>query len=335
MPRRWRVALAGYYGFGNLGDELLLRASLHGLERVGVGRERVIVLSHNPEGTSREHGVATVSRWSLRAVRGALSESETLLLGGGGLFQDSSSLRSCLWYWGLLRLARLCGARPWALGQSIGPLRSPLARWLTRDALRSCHVLHLRDEPSMDWAERLGLRATLGEDLALTLATPRRGDCAGVEGRPTLLLNLRPHRDTARFAALIEHHIKDFTANGGEAVGVALSPEDEALLNGLREEGALSIERVTRATGLEDAASLWKNAARAVGMRLHFAVLSALFGVPLAVLPYDPKVRAFAERAGAPCVTDQWVEPRRPTLPVASGAMRDRIDELCRVALGA
>ena len=117
--RRYRVALAGYYGFGNLGDELLARASLEALERSGVPRERVVVLSNDSEGSARALEAAAVSRWSLRALVAVLRSSETLLLGGGGLFQDGTSLRSCLWYWGLVRLARVCGAVPWALGRGI------------------------------------------------------------------------------------------------------------------------------------------------------------------------------------------------------------------------
>ena len=40
----------------------------------------------------------------LCGVVSALRSSETLLLGGRELFQDGTSLRSCLWYWGLVRL---------------------------------------------------------------------------------------------------------------------------------------------------------------------------------------------------------------------------------------
>ena len=61
--RRYRVALAGYYGFGNLGDELLARASLEALERSGVPRERVVVLSNDPEGSARALEAAAMSRW--------------------------------------------------------------------------------------------------------------------------------------------------------------------------------------------------------------------------------------------------------------------------------
>ena len=45
--RRYRVALTGYYGFGNLGDELLAGASLEALERAGVGRGNVVMLSNS------------------------------------------------------------------------------------------------------------------------------------------------------------------------------------------------------------------------------------------------------------------------------------------------
>lgn len=326
--RRYRVALAGYYGFGNLGDELLAQASLEALERAGVPRERVVVLSNDPEGSARSMGVAAVSRWSPRSLVLALRSSETLLLGGGGLFQDGTSLRSCLWYWGLIRLARLCGAVPWALGQSIGPLRSSAARWMTRDALRVCRVLHLRDAPSMEWAERLGLSAVRGMDLVLSLdfSSVAADSAGGAEGSGRLLLNLRPSPDTGRYARLAASYASRFP---GEIVGVALSGEDEALFYALERAGDIRLSRVERVYGIEDSARLWVGASAAVGMRLHFAVLSVLWRTPLAVLPYDPKVTAFAESVGVPRVGEGLPEPCASTMPDRLEAAA-QIDGLCR-----
>lgn len=329
--RRYRVALAGYYGFGNLGDELLARASLEALERSGVPRERVVVLSNDPEGSARTLGAAAVSRWSLRALAAALRSSETLLLGGGGLFQDGTSLRSCLWYWGLVRLARVCGAVPWALGQSIGPLRSAAARWMTRDALRSCRVLHLRDAPSMEWAGRLGLPAVRGLDLALTLELPPTAGKGEGGGRADkrLLLNLRPAPGADRYARLAASYAAGFP---GEVVGVPLSGEDEDLMYSLAESGLLHLSRIERVAGLEEAARLWPGSTAAIGMRLHFAVLSVLWGTPLTVLPYDPKVAAFAESVGVPRAGEALPEPRSPAAPDRRAAAAD-VDAICRKAL--
>lgn len=330
MSRRYRVALAGYYGFGNLGDELLLRASLEALERCGVGRDRVVVLSSVPAETSCILGADSVDRWNLSAVRGVLRSSDTLLLGGGGLFQDSTSLLSCLWYWGLVRLACLCGARPWALGQSIGPLRRRAARWLTRTALGSCTVLQLRDGPSMEWARRLGVRATPGADLSLALEMPKN---AAPAGRERLLVNLRPVAGPQRFVELAASCVDAFD---GERVGVAMSPEDYELLEGARRMGRLRIERTVLAESASDVAPLWSAATGAVGMRLHFAVLSAIYGTPLALLSYDPKTAAFAEWVGLSGVgnpAEGAVKLVRPRLPIAPERVREDVDALCRAAL--
>lgn len=57
---------------------------------------------------------------------------------------------------------------------------------------------------------------------------------------------------------------------------------------------------------------------KAVGMRLHFCILSAMAGIPLLAVPYDPKVLGFAEILGVPT----W-NPGMPfTVPAEDSLLR-------------
>lgn len=312
---RYRAAILGYYGFGNLGDELLLEACLKMFGRCGLGRESVIVLSNNPDETSRVFGVDSVNRWRLREVVSALRNSETLLLGGGGIFQDTTSVKSCVWYWGLVRLARFFGLKVWALGQSVGPLKSRVSRVLAGNALKACRVLHVRGENSRGVAESLGCRNVIvGSDLVMTLkAQASRG-----EGK-YVLVNLRPCENLSDYVRIIAPHLQ-----GKNVIGAALSDEDTDALS------ALNLQGVVRVKTFREASELWAGASEAVGMRLHFGVLSRIFATPLVMMPYDVKVKEFAAQSGVPCITDEWISPVRPlSVPDCSS----EIDSICREVL--
>ena len=51
MSKKYDVALLGYYGFKNLGDELLLESIVAILKESGVDSEQMAVLSSSPEET--------------------------------------------------------------------------------------------------------------------------------------------------------------------------------------------------------------------------------------------------------------------------------------------
>lgn len=337
--RPYRAALAGYYGFGNLGDELLAEASIEALLRCGVERARIVVLTNTPEETKQRFGTAAVNRWKAGRVSEALGQSETLLLGGGGLFQDSTSLRSCFYYWGLIRLARLRGAVPWALGQSVGPLSTPAGRFLARDALRRCRLVQVRDENSRELCASWGIHAEVGGDPVLTLGEAfreamRSTDRAAVP--PKYLVNLRPcPGDLPRRFARAISAVSPGTG-GGSFLGVALADEDEELMLRLMDRGDLPRMRIERIRCLQDVARAWSGAVGAAGMRLHFAVLSALAGTPLVAVPYDPKVRSFAEARNVPL----WEEgalpvPRVPCFSsdVSPKFFQGELDAFCRKIL--
>ena len=298
--RKFKAALLGYYGFGNLGDELLLQACIDILARNGIKREEVLVLSNNPEETSQTFNVKSINRWTYRDVMSAFRETETLILGGGGLFQDVTSVKSCVWYWGIIRLAKLFGVKLLAWGQSIGPLNSKLSKFLAGDALRLCGKIHVRDDNSLKLAENLGCKNVVkGNDLVMTLK-PDMSRRAENSQEKFMLINLRPHAKLEAFINILKPHINN------NVIGAALSAEDEEPLR------LAGIDRIIRVRNFQEAGALWSGASSAGGMRLHFGVLSRIFRTPLALMPYDVKVSEFAKNSNVPCIVDEWREPVMP-----------------------
>ncbi len=295
LSRRFDVALCGYYGFGNLGDELLAKAAVSLLEDCGTPRERIVVLSKDPETTTRELGTSSAYRWSLRAVYEALSESESLLLGGGGLFQDSTSVRSSAYYWAVVRLAGMAHCRPWCFGQSVGPFRGKIAPLFARDALRACERRVVRDRVSLERLRQWGLGASLAPDLVFGLDLFRSERPA----RPgTLLLNIRPWGGGLPESLAAE--VESFASRKGLAIrGIAMAEEDAQIMGDLARKGVIGLSGIDRALSPEDCANFWPlECAGAVGMRLHFCILTVLAGIPLLPVPYDPKVSGLAESLG-------------------------------------
>src|SRR5579863_8848418 len=156
---RLRIALSGYYGSGNTGDEAVLAGIVESFARRGVAeRADLTVLSADPDDTTQRHGLRAVDRMSLRAVREALRTSDLLLSGGGSLLQDTTSLRSLLYYLGVVRLARGGGTPVMFYAQGIGPLRRGVSRILVRRVADRVQYITVRDPGSADLLARIGVR---------------------------------------------------------------------------------------------------------------------------------------------------------------------------------
>ena len=89
--RRTRVVLLGWYGSNNTGDEALAQVITDELRRRGF--TDLVALSTNPARTAARLGIESRSRTlfspgTLAALRGA----SALVLGGGGLLLDGTSV---------------------------------------------------------------------------------------------------------------------------------------------------------------------------------------------------------------------------------------------------
>ena len=165
----------------HLGDELILGALATAIRRA-VPDARLAALS-GPQGLGEgpSRWVHAVPRSDGLAVRAALSSTRVACIGPGGIFQDATSLSSCAWYAFQTWRAAHRRARVVHVGQSLGPLNTPLGRGIARCALRMGQEIVLRDGPSVALAGDLGCEAHEGADLAWLLPTPDRRRESGGE----------------------------------------------------------------------------------------------------------------------------------------------------------
>src|SRR5450830_146125 len=88
-----KIALSGYYGFDNAGDEALLNAITSSIRRLAPDAE-FVVFSGSPEKTASQHGIRAVYYKSPASVWRELRDADLLISGGGSIFQDVTSARS-------------------------------------------------------------------------------------------------------------------------------------------------------------------------------------------------------------------------------------------------
>ncbi len=183
-----RVALCGYYGMDNAGDEALLASLIQMLPRGATP----LVLSGNPSQTRARYGIEACNRQSMRSVIHALRQCDAFVWGGGSLMQDATSALSPIYYGGLMLLAQQMGLKTIAWAQGLGPLNRTTTRWLTRRSLKGCTAVSVRDPGSATLLKTWGIPCELAPDPVWALEplpVPGLWDSPA----PRVAVALRPH----------------------------------------------------------------------------------------------------------------------------------------------
>ncbi len=159
--------LCGYYGFGNVGDDILLRAAIERAERE-FPDPCVRALTKSGRKDSVRFGIECAKRSSPIALLREIRICRRLIFGGGTLLQCNTSLRSMIYYSSLLMLARMFGHECILWGNGIGQTDRFLFRYMLKKALGCCDFLGMRDTRSYAITRCLAgnSRAVLEKDLA-------------------------------------------------------------------------------------------------------------------------------------------------------------------------
>jgi len=296
-----RIAVSGYYGFGNIGDEAVFLALKQNLNN-----HQLVVLPAN--------------RRAWLSLFWQLWRCDLLISGGGTLFQDKTSSASLWYYLMIILLAKLFRKPVAIIGQGIGPLVGPFNIFLAKQILRRVDLITVRDQSShqliMSPAWQL-TNTALTADLALTLQLPDKtmgrkilGELGLPLDRTLIGVAIRAADFDRQFLGRLAQQL-DQLAVDQQAALVFLPfqlPADKAIsqrVMALMKTKSYLLAHPYKATAYSplEMLSVMANLSGLVGMRLHALVFGALARLPLFALNYDPKVAALADQFRLPSAT--------------------------------
>lgn len=296
-----RFLLSGYYGFGNLGDEALLETIVARLRARFPGCA-VDVLSADPAATAATFGVEATPRADLARVRRAIAQADVVLSGGGGLLQNVTSLRSLLYYCGVIRSALRAGKPTMVFAQSVGPL-DVFGRATVRAFCKGLTAATVRDERSRALLAGL-VPGTPVERTADPVFLFQSGEAPldlaaeGIidDGVPLVVVSVRPwpHGDvTAQALAQVVDRLAG--VHGARVAFLPLGGPADAEASTAVIRRCASHPVLLPDYPLAQAAQVIGRASLVIGMRLHALIIAARLGVPFGAIPYDPKVSALLD----------------------------------------
>ena len=301
-----RFLLSGYYGFDNLGDEALL-AIIVGQLKTRFPLATIDVLSAKPESTAHERGVIATPRWDQGDVREAIAAADVVLSGGGGLLQNATSLKSLLYYAGIVRTAIRSGRRTMVFAQSIGPLDF-WGKQTVREFCKGLHAATVRDNRSREIFAPLvpGTPVERTADPVFLYDRPEEpvdltASGLGPESDPLVLVCVRKTAHHADGVAVVAAAVDRLAERHGARVaflpfgGASDADASTEIIRKCRSKPML-----VALDGLDAVAAAIARAKLVIGVRLHALILAARFGVPFLAIPYDPKVVGLADDLAYP-----------------------------------
>ena len=308
-----RLLISGYYGFDNFGDEAILEIFTQQW-RTRRPSDSLRVLSQSPA-TSTRYGVEAIPRTSVAQIAKVMKETDVFVSGGGGLLQTSTSLRSLLYYTGLIHEAKGAHATTAIFAQGIGPL-SFTGKLIVGRTCSDVDLAVVRDEASGQLLRQLvpHVDVRVAADPVFLAPTSvaetaeRQLAEEGISGSGDLVaVVVRQSRALDKIAGDIATAVDTLsTAYGAQIVFVPFQRPADV-------EAAVSLIRRCRTApvllgggyDLPTMTALFKRCTAVIGMRLHSLILAARLGVPFVAVPYDPKIVALTESLRYPLPTLQ------------------------------
>lgn len=309
-------------GAGNLGDDLIsVMLVRHILERWPGAEVGVLYGGYsNPLSYSDPAQICWLPSprrrsWQeyigrLRTISRFARTSDLILIGGGGLFQDSH-YRFTVHKWMRTALdTSLQGQPVAAVGVGVGPFNHPFSLWYLKQGLARLSAIQVRDEESATIVRSLGYCAEVAPDIVA--GTNLLGTSFGVQvdkpSTPVLGCSIRPWPGL-NFTAIVNligmvcrsigSSVRFFVFEYAEPHNTSEYDYAVQIAQSLQERGITVEVFCYRKQPINDFVQAFNSVTMAIAARFHANILWQKLGIPVLPVSYAPKVaRLYEDRGG-------------------------------------
>ncbi len=305
------IALHGYFGYDNIGDEAILHSIIEGIKS-SEEESSITVFSSSPKKTSRRYGVKAVSRHNFCRIIRTLRNSHLFISGGGSLLQDVTSFHSPIYYLLVMRLAARFSEKAAFAFQGFGPLKNSLLQKCTVNTLKKLDEVSVRDEDSYRKLIHLGLPEKSVNRVydPVFLQTPedsglnsKKSDSNSNFPRNNYEYNLgvavRPWGNS-EYLNEVAKSVSQFLRENPEFKLTFLPLHYDSDIKSARfvKDQLKDCEnsRITMISPIEhpgEITTIFSRLDLLLGVRLHSLIFATMMGVPCVGIEYDPKIPAF------------------------------------------
>ena len=287
-----KVVISGYYGFNNFGDEAVLSVLVNSLKDCGI--DDITVFSKSPAATKKTYDVKSSGTFNLFGLFFNILRSDFLISGGGSLLQDATSLKSLIYYLGVIILALFFRKKVIIFAQGIGPVNNFLFQKITAFVLKKCKFVSVRDEKSLFLLRSWGVSPILVSDpvwnIKLKTKYSHRG--IGIQLRKWPSLTESILNDLAKYIADVYSDKIIFIYALQESLDLDVCNEFEEKLKALNPN--LHTHVVTNRATFE-IVEAFSHLDELIAMRYHACLLGLKYGIRVLPIVYDQKVEKLAD----------------------------------------
>lgn len=294
-----RFVLSGYFGFKNFGDEAILSVLVNKLQR---DKQRITIISSDPKYTIKNYKhIRSVYTFKFSDIIGAIAKSDVLVSGGGSLLQDITSLKSLIYYLLVILIGLFLRKKVIIFAQGIGPINNPFGKFLTKNILKHCNYISVRDEKSLELLKNWGINADLVCDpiFSTTVDSVPKEDIVAVQLRDFRTMN---EDFIDRLAQKISKEFPDKNLeiySFQDSIDLEVCKKFEKAINMLNPD--IKTTLFTNLTNEEIIYHL-SRAKYLIAMRFHAIIVGLLAKSKILAINYDIKVEKIANEFNLPLI---------------------------------